>query len=156
MALSSWSEVQAHLRSRYRLQQDDAQSFLLGFAFESGAAPAASLLPGSEEPLVQGIQGQPVTVDGHAFLLLRAEVCSDRAMSPTAALQHSAKLVLGALVLSGNHYVLRYSAPLSSLEAADLDYALEYLAREAATTRTRAAQQVVSPEPRGRVPHWSE
>jgi hypothetical protein len=44
-------------------------------------------------------------------------------------------------VLSGNHYVLRYTVPLGSLELADLDYALEYLAREAITTRQRLMQK---------------
>lgn len=151
MGSVSFAEVQAHLRSRYRLQKDEAQSFLLGFAFDppGGASP-------DQAPLIQGVSGQLVTVEGRDFLLLRAEVCSDRALDPLAALLHSAKLVLGALLLLGNHYVLRYTLPLSSLALADLDYALTYLAREAALTRARVAQHVVGREARSRVPHFTE
>ena len=151
MGSVSWTDVQAHLRSRYKLQQDEAQRFLLGFAFDPPGHDSAS---GS--PLVQGLHGQQVVVDGRTFVLLRAEVCSDRALDPLGALLHSAKLVLGALVMAGNHYVLRYCLPLASLDLADLDYALEYLAREAALTRARVAQHVASPEVRARVPHWTE
>lgn len=153
MGSVSWTDVQAHLRSRYKLQQDDAQSFLLGFAFDP---PGQDNGPLGGSPLVQGVQGQQVVVDGRAFVLLRAEVCSDRALDPLAALLHGSKLVLGALVMAGNHYVLRYSLPLASVDLADLDYALEYLAREAAMTRARVAQHVASPEVRSRVPSWTE
>ena len=153
MGSVSWTDVQAHLRGRYKLQQDEAQSFLLGFAFDP---PGQESAPLGGAPLVQGLHGQQIVVDGRAFVLLRAEVCSDRALDPLGALMHSAKLVLGALVLAGNHYVLRYCLPLSSVDLADLDYALEYLARDAAMTRARVAQHVASPEVRGRVPHWTE
>jgi hypothetical protein len=155
MGFSSWSEVQAHLRSKYRLQQDEAQSFLLAFALDGGT-PAQSSLPGGDPPLVQGVKGHPVLIEGRAFLVLRAEVCTDRALSQEDALRHSARLVLGALALSGNQYILRYCAPLSSLEPADLDYALEYLAREAGMTRARLAQHNGNPERANRMPHWSE
>lgn len=151
MGSVSFAEVQAHLRSRYRLQKDEAQSFLLGFAFDPPGAASPD-----QAPLIQGVSGQLVTVEGRDFLLLRAEVCSDRALDPLAALLHSAKLVLGALLLLGNHYVLRYTLPLSSLALADLDYALTYLAREAALTRARVAQHVVGREARSRVPHFTE
>ena len=151
MGSVSFPDVQAHLRSRYRLQKDEAQSFLLGFAFDPQGPQSLAA-----EPLVQGVYGQLVTVDGRAFVVLRAEVCSDRALDPQAALLHSAKLIVGALSLMGNHYVLRYSLPLSSLALDDLDYALEYLAREAAFTRARIAQHVAGKEVRSRVPHWTE
>ena len=126
---------------------------MLGFAFDPPGQDAGPL---SSSPLVQGLHGQHLVVDGRAFVLLRAEVCSDRALDPLAALLHNAKLVIGALVLAGNHYVLRYCLPLGSLDLADLDYALEYLAREAAMTRARVAQHVASPEVKNRVPHWTE
>ena len=155
MGSVSFAEVLAHLRSRYRLQKDEAQSFLLGFAFDPPGGPPGAPPLGSE-PLIQGVSGQLVTVEGRELLLLRAEVCSDRALDPLAALLHSAKLVLGALLLLGNHYVLRYTLPLSSLSLGDLDYALEYLAREAALTRARVAQHVTGREGRSRVPHFTE
>jgi len=162
MGSASWTEVQEHLRGRYRLQKDEAQSFLLGFAVgpppDQAPAIGEALVPAlaPELTLIQGVHGQHLTVEAREFVLLRAEVCSDRALDPLAALQHSAKLVLGALVLAGNHYVLRYSLPLGSLSLPDLDYALTYLAREAALTRARIAQHNASPEVRSRVSHWTE
>ena len=97
MGSASWTEVQEHLRGRYRLQKDEAQSFLLGFA----VGPPGNAEPAVGESLIQGVHGQHLVVEAREFVLLRAEVCSDRALDPLAALQHSAKLVLGALVLLG-------------------------------------------------------
>ena len=106
--MPSWTEVQGYLRSRYRLQTDEAQHFVIGFALEGGG--------GLTGPLIQGVQGQLIEVEQHALLLLRAEVGSDRALNPVAALLHSSKLVLGGLTLLGNHYVLRYTVPLQGLQ----------------------------------------
>lgn len=136
--MPTWSDVQSHVRSRYRLQTDAGQHFILAWQIEDAKR-------GLEEALVQGVHCQPLTSGEQTFLILRAEVCSERTLNPLAALHHSARLILGALVLSGNHYVLRYTMPLRSLDFADLDYALEYLAREAAGTRQRLAQQGAHP-----------
>ncbi len=146
--MPSWTEVQGYLRSRYRLQTDEAQHFVIGFALEGGG--------GLTGPLIQGVQGQLIEVEQHALLLLRAEVGSDRALNPVAALLHSSKLVLGGLTLLGNHYVLRYTVPLQGLQLADLDYVLTYLAKEAASLRTRIASQVAGPDARPKAPNWTE
>jgi hypothetical protein len=143
--MTTWSEVQAHIRSHYRLQTDTLQHFILAWQIEdlaledraAGASPAPPSPLG--QPVVQGVHGQHLTVGDKDFLVLRAEVASDRVMSPLQALRQSARLLLGALVLNGNQYVLRYSTPLRSLDLDDLDYALKYLAREAAATRARLA-----------------
>jgi hypothetical protein len=142
--MATWSDVQTHVRGRYRLQNDTPQHFIIAWQVDdrSGKAP----LMGSE-PVVQGVHCQPLHAGEQSLLVLRAEVGSERAMSPLQALQHSARLVLGAVVLTGNHYVLRYTLPLGAL-AGDkldaLDHALQYLAREAAALRQKLAQQVGS------------
>lgn len=146
--MPSWTEVQGYLRSRYRLQTDEAQHFVIGFSMEGSR--------GLSGPLIQGVQGQLIEVEQHALLLLRAEVGSDRALNPVAALLHSSKLVLGGLTLLGNHYVLRYTVPLQGLELSDLDYVLTYLAKEAASLRTRIASQVAGPDARPKTPNWTE
>ena len=147
--MPSWTEVQGYLRSRYRLQTDEAQHFVIGFSLEGGGG-------GLSGPLIQGVQGQLIEVEQHALLLLRAEVGSDRALNPVAALLHSSKLVLGGLTLLGNHYVLRYTVPLQGLQLPDLDYVLTYLAKEAASLRTRIASQVAGPDARPKAPNWTE
>ena len=90
-------------------------------------------------PHLAGGEGKP------SWLLLRAEVCGERAMSPTAALRHSARLLLGGLVLSGNHYVLRHTLPLSGLDVLTLEFTLDYVVREAASLRQRILSQTASP-----------
>jgi hypothetical protein len=145
--MATWSEVQTHVRSLYRLQSDAPQHFIIAWQVEEPAGKASPSLGG--EPVVQGVHCQPLTAGEQTLLVLRAEIGSERAMSPMAALHHSARLVLGGLVLNGNHYVLRYTLPLSGLVPSDLsglDYALHYLAREAAALRQKLAHQVGSPK----------
>ena len=53
--MPSWTEVQGYLRSRYRLQTDEAQHFVIGFSLEGGS--------GLTGPLIQGVQGQLIEVN---------------------------------------------------------------------------------------------
>jgi hypothetical protein len=94
------------------------------------------------EQTVQTVHGQLLTGLERSLLVLRAEVCGERALSPVVALQHGAKLALGALVLSGGRYQLRCALPTEALLTADLDFALRYLVREAAELRQRTLQRV--------------
>ncbi len=158
--MSTWSEVQSFVRKRYLLQQDEPGSFVMSFQLPSlsaspgaeGASAAGSVaLPllddASQAAAIQTLHGQHL-VGGEgkpSWLLLRAEVCGERALSPTAALRHSARLLLGGLVLSGNHYLLRHTLPLSGLDLATLEFTLDYVVREAASLRQRVLAQTGSP-----------
>ncbi len=155
--MSTWSEVQSFVRARYLLQEDAAAHFVMSFelpaatAGEATAPTGASALPlldeASRAAAVQTLHGQHLAGgEGKpSWLLLRAEVCGERAMSPTAALRHSARLLLGGLVLSGNHYVLRHTLPLSGLDVLTLEFTLDYVVREAASLRQRILSQTASP-----------
>jgi hypothetical protein len=138
LRMPTWSDVLAHIRGRYRLQTETPQHFVLAWQIEDARPEAAPFAPAQ----VQGVFGQCLTVGDKSFLVLRAEVASERSVSPQAALRHSARLILGALVLSGNQYFLRYSLPLQSLDLEELDYALQYVAREAAAARQRLVQNI--------------
>jgi hypothetical protein len=93
---------------------------------------------------VQTVHGQLLSGPGleRPLLVLRAEICGERALSPVAALQAGAKLALGGLIVSGGRYQLRCALPSESLQLADLDFALRYLVREAAELRQRTMQRV--------------
>lgn len=155
--MSTWSDVQSFVRERYLLQQDEAGHFVMSFQLPSPAtsegtatkpAPALPLLDeASQAAAIQTLHGQPLSSgEGKpSWLLLRAEICGERAMSPNAALRHSARLLLGGLVLSGNHYVLRHTLPLSGLDLATLEFTLDYVVREAAALRQRILAQSGSP-----------
>jgi hypothetical protein len=155
-AMSTWSEVLRFVRERYLLQQDEAGHFVMSFQLPpppgSEGKPAGKVaLPlldeASQAAAIQTLHGQPLSSgEGKpSWLLLRAEVCGERALSPTAALRHSARLLLGALVLSGNHYVLRHTLPLSGLDLPTLEFTLDYVVREAAALRQRVLAQTGSP-----------
>lgn len=166
MPIHSWAELQSHVRTRYRLQRDEANYFVMGWQIEApspAAGPSRSPVDaliaeqaalGSPLP-VQGVHVQLLTAQERSFAVLRAEVCSERALAPREALLHGTRLLVGALVLSGNHYVLRYALPLGAVQEADIDFALQYIAREAAVLRGRATQLVAAPEARAKA-QWSE
>lgn len=155
--MSTWGEIQSFVRERYLLQQDEAGHFVMSFQLPSTPsgegtsakpAPALPLLDeASQAAAIQTLHGQPLSAgEGKpGWLLLRAEICGERAMSPTAALRHSARLLLGALVLSGNHYVMRHTLPLAGLDLATLEFTLDYVVREAAALRQRILSASGSP-----------
>lgn len=151
MPIQSWPELQTYARKRFRLQRDEAQFFVMGWEL----APVESAGTLGAEPAIQGVHAQHLSASERSFVVLRAEVCSERAISPREALLQGSRLLLGALVLSGNHYVLRCALPLGALAEPDLDFALQYIAREAALLRARAAHHVAPNEPRPKGT-WSE
>lgn len=138
--MATWSEVQKHVRARYVLQSDTPQHFILAWQVDDVRPPA---FDGDLHVTTQDIHCQPLPAGDRTFLVMRAEVCSEHSLNPRAALQQSSRLVAGALVLSGNHYVLRYTVPLSTLSIDDFDYLLTYLVREAAALHQKVTQRVV-------------
>lgn len=148
---TTWNDVQAFVRKQYVLQQDQAQHFAMDFELPDPKAEAGTARPAMDEASLASsvvrLHGQLLQAGEEApkWLILRAEVCGERAMSPTAALRHSARLLMGALVLSGNQYVLRYSLPLSDLSMPTLQHVLDYIAREAGGLRKKVLQQTASP-----------
>ena len=148
---TTWNDVQAFVRKHYVLQQDQAQHFAMDFELPDPKAEAGSTRPAMDEASLASsvvrLHGQLLQTgeDAPKWLVLRAEVCGERAMSPLAALRHSARLLIGALVLSGNQYILRYTLPLSDLSLPTLQHAIEYIAREAGSLRHKVLQQTASP-----------
>jgi hypothetical protein len=138
--MATWSEVQKHVRARYRLQSDTPQHFSLAWQVDDSRPQS---FDGDLHVTTQDIHCQPLVAGDRTFLVMRAEVCSEHSLSPRSALQQSARLLAGALVLSGQHYVLRYTVPLSTLTLDDFDFLLTYLVREAAAVHQRVTQRVV-------------
>ena len=50
--MPSWTEVQGYLRSRYRLQTDEAQHFVIGFALEGGGGLTGPGLDADDQAFV--------------------------------------------------------------------------------------------------------
>ncbi|MFO0580267.1 MAG: hypothetical protein U1A78_40360 [Polyangia bacterium] len=162
--MASWDEIQAHVRASYQLQRDEPRAFQMAFRVDGGTPTAAGAVapsagpaagPAGRKPVavrssqgaqpehtVQTVHGQLLEGLERSLLVLRAEVCGERALSPVVALQHGSKLALGALVLSGGRYQLRCALPTEALLTADLDFALRYLVREAADLRQRTLHRV--------------
>lgn len=169
--MASWDEIQTHVRASYKLQRDEPRAFQMAFQVEAASREPAAGKPAPNRPSAgkpaapeaaaasqarpagppRGAEGNVQTVHGQLLagpglerplLVLRAEICGERALSPVAALQAGAKLALGGLIVSGGRYQLRCALPSESLQLADLDFALRYLVREAAELRQRTMQKV--------------
>lgn len=149
--MASWTDVLTFVRGQYVLQEDQPQRFTLVFALPSTGSDGDTVRPALDEAsqaaAVVRLHGQLLQSGEGAlpWLIVRAEVCGERAMSPTAALRHSARLLLGALVLSGSQYVLRHTLSLSDLTLPTLQYVLEAVAREAGSLRQKVLQHTASP-----------
>ena len=138
--MQSFEDVQTYARQRYRLQEDGAQHFVVVLDLSSTEdATPDSRRDGPRVPRVQAVWVQALKGQDQALVLFRAEVCSDRVLSPVAALAHSSRLVFGGLVLTGNRYSLRHCTRLLSMSSDDLDHFIAYVAREAVGLRSRLA-----------------
>jgi hypothetical protein len=121
----NWSDVQAHLRGRYKIAAEDDRG--LDLYWELGAPPDRSLLQRTRVELRRAF--------GEPWLVIVGDVCAEAALEPREALRHNGKLSLGALALEGQGYVMRHGARLATLTWDDLERALEFVAVEASRVR---------------------
>ena len=113
--MTTWGEVQAHVREHYELLSDNPHSFSLWFEYETG-------------------RRQQITVRRFAafdidWVEFRSAVCPRSKLDPEQAVRRNETLACGALALDeSDTYVLLYTAPLPTLDREELDMPLYVIA----------------------------
>jgi hypothetical protein len=122
--MATWDEVRAHLRLRWQVVHDEPTNFAV-----SARVPVAT------GEMQQAVGMAPTQLDGNPWLSIIGELFPEAALTPRGALVYADRLLLGAIVLRDDRYLLRSGVPLSGLALDALDRHLAILVREAVRLR---------------------
>src|SRR4051812_870815 len=113
--MPSWGEIQEYARTKYKLQNDDDESFALVFEFEDNRT--------------QLIACYHFTAFEKDWIEFRSVVCKEAEMSPKVALRKNDDFVVGALTLDDDgDYCFVYSACLDSMDPEEFELPLHVVA----------------------------
>ena len=125
--MTTWAEVQAHVRNRFELETDTARSFSLWFRYEDGR---------KQRVVVRRFRAFEIE-----WLEFRSTVCSREELALDAALRRNEETACGALALDGDDtYVLIYSAPLPTMDTEELELPLYVVASHASQLKAELSR----------------
>ncbi|MGE0401175.1 MAG: hypothetical protein AB7T06_30985 [Kofleriaceae bacterium] len=125
--MPTWDETREHLRTKYKLMQDDAAWVGLGFNFT---------IDGKQ--LTQRVRVEPRSIGPIPGLLVWCDVVEATRVPPQKALERNFAFPIGALAIHQGLIVLMATLPLESVIFTTLDLIIENLARDAAVLRDNA------------------
>lgn len=111
--MATWTNVQSHLRSKYKLYLDEPNLIALDFECEDGRA---------QRVLVSTFDAM-----GKSWILFRSRVCELQRLEPEEALRRNAGFAVGFLALSEDHYEIVYTTQLNTLDIDELELPLHAL-----------------------------
>ncbi|MCB9679872.1 MAG: hypothetical protein H6733_00245 [Alphaproteobacteria bacterium] len=99
--MASWSDIQAHMRSTYRLQMDEPQALSMAWAYDDGRTQKIVVrrYDDGECPMVE-FKSPFARLDGP---------------DPIVLLRENIRLPIGAVALSGEVYIVVHNACLEEL-----------------------------------------
>lgn len=116
--MPTWGEIQEHVRSKYKLEKDEATWFSLVWAYDSNR--------------FQKIVVSKFDAFNKEWLSFSSAICKQDEMSPIVALKKSYNFAVGAIALDDKgFYVFTYSAPLASMDPEEFDLPLHVVASTA-------------------------
>ena len=115
--MSTWAELRAAVRRKYKLAGDGEKSFKLVFEYE--------------DQELQAVVVSYYEALGRQWCDVTAAACAADRLDPRDALWRNFEFAAGALCLDGDVYVVRYSAPLNLLCGDELDWVLQLVAATA-------------------------
>lgn len=116
--MPTWGEIQEYARSKYKLDDDEAEWFSLVFGYDDGRTQKVWIrrFDSFEKP----------------WLEFRSVVCKESDMAHRVALKKNEKFSVGALALDEDgDYVFLYSAPLDTMDIDEFELPLHVVARTA-------------------------
>lgn len=122
--MATWDEVRDHLRSRWRVEHDEALALAI-----------SAVVPIGSREMTQAIGLAPTEVEGRPWLSIIGELFAETELSPRGAVTYADRLPLGAIVLRGDRYLLRHGAALDGLTLIELDWVVTIIVREAVRLR---------------------
>lgn len=116
--MPTWGEIQEYARSKYKLQNDNPESFSLVFAYD--------------DKRTQLIMCRHFTAFDKHWVEYRSPVCKEAEMTHKVALRKNDDFVVGAITLDQNGiYCFVYSACLDTMDPDEFELPLHVVARTA-------------------------
>lgn len=132
--MASWQEIRDHLRSKYKLLNDDDAWMGLGFAFNREG-----------KVLHQRVRVEPRAIGNIPGVMVWCDVVDAASVPAQKALVRNMAFSIGALAIHEGLYVLVAVLPLDGVVWGTFDTILENLARDAASLREDAPGAAGSP-----------
>ncbi len=121
--MTTWTEVQQHMRGKYRLQDDSADMMSMVWSYDEGR---------SQKVIVRHYKAA-----GREMIEFKSAFARKGDVAPEALLEDNAKLPLATIALSGEVYLAVYNALLEHLHLDDFDFCLSRVAAVADTLEER-------------------
>jgi len=112
--MTTWSDLQRHMRSHYKLQDDQADMMSMVWAYDDGRV---------QKIIVRRYKAaERVMVEFKSAFGRRGE------LDPVRLLEENSRLPLATIALSGDLYLVVYNALLDHLHLDDFDFILSRVA----------------------------
>jgi hypothetical protein len=116
---TTWTDVQKHMRSKYKLQDDQADMMSMVWSYDDGR--------------MQKIIMRKYRAAERDMVEFKSPFARKGDVDPLQMLEDNAKLPLATVALSGDVHLVIYNALLSHLDFDDLDFILSRVAAVADT-----------------------
>jgi hypothetical protein len=112
--MPTWQEIQQHARGKYRLAKDEPDRFAIVFRTE-------------------GTRSQQIWVRyfralGGEYVEFRSYFCKQDELAPVVALRKNGEMAIGSIALLGEHYAVRWTAPLADMALDEFEMPLHAVA----------------------------
>jgi len=121
--MATWSDAQGHLRNSYRLQRDEPSSAALTWAWEDGR---------TQQIIVRRFLNHDTEM-----VEFKSPFAKLGGPDPVELLRENGRLPLGAVALSGEHFIVVHNAELSRISLDDFDMLLHQVAALADRLETK-------------------
>jgi len=115
--MPTWAEVQEYARSKYKLAEDNENSFKLVWSYDNNRLQAI---------IVSRFESM-----GREWCDFASACCQKSEMSPEVALKKNMGFAMGALALDNEVYVFRYSCQMSTMDMDEFEVPLHVVASTA-------------------------
>lgn len=125
--MATWSDIQAHMRGKYRLHADDPEVIAMSWSYDDGR---------SQRIIVRRYEHL-----GREMVELKSPFADSGGPDPVELLRENARLAFGAVALSGDVYIVVHNADANVLALDAFDDLLARVARLADRLESRYGQQ---------------
>jgi len=116
--MPTWGEIQEYARNKWKLADDEAESFSLIWAYESGRS--------------QKIWCRRFNAFDQDWVEFRSVICKETEMAHRVALKKNNNFCVGSIALDEDgDYVFLYSAPLATMDPEEFELPLHVVASTA-------------------------
>ncbi|MFT5357091.1 MAG: hypothetical protein ACI9KE_004322 [Polyangiales bacterium] len=115
--MPTWSEVQDYARSKYKLAEDNENSFKLVFEYENDRLQAV---------IISRYEAM-----GREWCDFASAACTVEQMPPATALRKNFEFAVGALTLDQDIYVVRYSVQMATMDMEEFELPLHVVSTTA-------------------------